>query len=459
MSQTLLLEHALLPDGWHRGVLVGITDGLITSLTAQPTPQQLAGVARIAGATIPGLPNLHSHTFQRGMAGLAETRGPSGDSFWTWRQVMYRFLEHLDPDDVEAIAAMAMMEMLEGGFTSLAEFHYLHHDPQGRAYGNRAELAVRIVAAAQQTGINLTLLPVLYAQGGFGGQPVADQQRRFYNDLDSYLSLHEASAVALRDLPHAAIGIAPHSLRAVTPDMLAALLEAGLPGPVHLHIAEQVKEVDDCLAWSGQRPVEWLFNHHGVDANWCLIHATHMSESETQALARSNAVAGLCPVTEANLGDGFFNAPSYQALNGAWGVGSDSNVAISAFAELRCLEYGQRLLHRGRNLMAGAEGHSTGFDLYAKALQGGAQALQQPVGALRIGAQADWVTLDLTHPTLAPLPQSHWLDALVFVADRSAIHSVTVNGQPCVQHGHHHARETITRRFTDRLRRLLARVG
>ncbi len=459
MSQTLLLEHALLPDGWHRGVLVGITDGLITSLTVQPTPQQLAGVARIAGATIPGLPNLHSHTFQRGMAGLAETRGPSGDSFWTWRQVMYRFLEHLDPDDVEAIAAMAMMEMLEGGFTSLAEFHYLHHDPQGRAYGNRAELAVRIVAAAQQTGINLTLLPVLYAQGGFSGQPVADQQRRFYNDLDSYLSLHEASAVALRDLPHAAIGIAPHSLRAVTPDMLAALLEAGLPGPVHLHIAEQVKEVDDCLAWSGQRPVEWLFNHHGVDANWCLIHATHISESETQALARSNAVAGLCPVTEANLGDGFFNAPSYQALNGAWGVGSDSNVAISAFAELRCLEYGQRLLHRGRNLMAGAEGHSTGFDLYAKALQGGAQALQQPVGALRIGAQADWVTLDLTHPALAPLPQSHWLDALVFVADRSAIHSVTVNGQPCVQHGHHHARETITRRFTDRLRRLLARVG
>ncbi len=459
MSQTLLLEHALLPDGWHRGVLVGITDGLITSLTAQPTPQQLAGVARIAGATIPGLPNLHSHTFQRGMAGLAETRGPSGDSFWTWRQVMYRFLEHLDPDDVEAIAAMAMMEMLEGGFTSLAEFHYLHHDPQGRAYGNRAELAVRIVAAAQQTGINLTLLPVLYAQGGFGGQPVADQQRRFYNDLDSYLSLHEASAVALRDLPHAAIGIAPHSLRAVTPDMLAALLEAGLPGPVHLHIAEQVKEVDDCLAWSGQRPVEWLFNHHGVDANWCLIHATHMSESETQALARSNAVAGLCPVTEANLGDGFFNAPSYQALNGAWGVGSDSNVAISAFAELRCLEYGQRLLHRGRNLMAGAEGHSTGFDLYAKALQGGAQALQQPVGALRIGAQADWVTLDLTHPTLAPLPQSHWLDALVFVADRNAIHSVTVNGQPCVQHGHHHARDAITARFTGRLRRLLARVG
>jgi formimidoylglutamate deiminase len=459
MSQTLLLEHALLPDGWHRGVLVGITGGLITSLTAQPTPQQLDGVARIAGATIPGLPNLHSHTFQRGMAGLAETRGPSGDSFWTWRQVMYRFLEHLDPDDVEAIAAMAMMEMLEGGFTSLAEFHYLHHDPQGRAYGNRAELAVRIVAAAQQTGINLTLLPVLYAQGGFGGQPVADQQRRFYNDLDSYLSLHAASAEALRDLQHATIGIAPHSLRAVTPDMLAALLEAGLPGPVHLHIAEQVKEVDDCLAWSGQRPVEWLFNHHGVDANWCLIHATHMSESETQALARSNAVAGLCPVTEANLGDGFFNAPSYQALSGAWGVGSDSNVAISAFAELRCLEYGQRLLHRGRNLMAGAEGHSTGFDLYAKALRGGAQALQQPVGALRIGAQADWVTLDLTHPTLAPLPQSHWLDALVFVADRSAIHSVTVNGQTCVQYGHHHARDSITAHFTDRLKRLLARVG
>ncbi|MFZ4788959.1 MAG: formimidoylglutamate deiminase, partial [Beijerinckiaceae bacterium] len=325
-SKTLLLEHALLPDGWHSGVLVGVTDGVISSLATRPSPQQPDAVQAVAGATIPGLPNLHSHTFQRGMAGLAETRGPSGDSFWTWRQVMYRFLEHLDPDDVEAIAAMAMMEMLEGGFTSLAEFHYLHHDPSGNHYANRAELALRIIAAAQQTGINLTLLPVLYAQGGFGGQPVAAQQGRFYNDLDSYLALHQATADALKVLPHAKIGIAPHSLRAVTPDMLTALLGAGLPGPVHIHIAEQVKEVDDCLAWSGRRPVEWLFDHHAVDAHWCLIHATHMNEAETQALARSGAVAGLCPVTEANLGDGFFNACSYQALNGAWGVGSDSNI-------------------------------------------------------------------------------------------------------------------------------------
>ena len=459
MSKTLLLEHALLPDGWHSGVLVGIEEGVIASLATHPSPQQLEAAQAIAGATIPGLPNLHSHTFQRGMAGLAETRGPSGDSFWTWRQVMYRFLEHLDPDDVEAIAAMAMMEMLEGGFTSLAEFHYLHHDPGGNHYANLAELALRIIAAAQQTGINLTLLPVLYARGGFGGQPVAAQQGRFYNDLDSYLALHAASADALKVLPHAKIGLAPHSLRAVTPDMLTALLGAGLSGPVHIHIAEQVKEVDDCLAWSGRRPVEWLFDHHAVDAQWCLIHATHMSETETQALARSGAVAGLCPVTEANLGDGFFNACSYQALNGAWGVGSDSNIEISAFAELRCLEYGQRLLHRGRNLLAGAEGHSTGLDLYTKALQGGAQALQQPVGALRVGARADWVTLDLAHPTLAPLPQRHWLDALIFTTDRSAIRSVTVNGQICVLNGRHHAREALTARYTDRLKRLLVRVG
>ena len=459
MSQTVLLEQALLPDGWQRDVLVDIKDGLITSLDVKPTPQQMAGAKLVAGATVPGLPNLHSHTFQRGMAGLAETRGPSGDSFWTWRQVMYRFLEHLDPDDIEAIAAMAMMEMLEGGFTSLAEFHYLHHDPKGIAYADRAELAVRIIAAAQQTGINLTLLPVLYAQGGFGGQPVADQQRRFYNDLESYFLLHAASAEALKVLPHAKIGIAPHSLRAVTPDMLRALLAAGLPGPIHIHIAEQVKEVDDCLAWSGQRPVEWLFNHFAVDPQWCLIHATHMSEAETQALARSNAVAGLCPVTEANLGDGIFNALSYQSMKGKWGVGSDSNVEISAFAELRCLEYGQRLLHRGRNLLADAEGHSTGFALYSNALQGGAQALQQPVGALRVGAQADWVTLDLTHPTLAPLPPSHWLDALVFVADRSVIHSVTTSGTLRVQNGRHLAHDAIATRFTDRLRRLLARAG
>lgn len=459
MTRPFLLDHALLPEGWHSGVLVVVEDGMITRLDPAPDAATAAQAHRLVGATLPGLPNLHSHTFQRGMAGLAETRGPSGDSFWTWRQVMYRFLEQLDPDDVEAIAAMAMMEMLEGGFTSLAEFHYLHHDPQGHAYANPAELAERIAAAAQQTGINLTLLPVFYAQGGFGGQPVAAQQRRFYNDLDSYLALHSASAQALKALPRAVLGTAPHSLRAVTPDQLSGLLSARSGGPIHIHIAEQVKEVEDCLAWSGQRPVAWLFDHHGIDPQWCLIHATHMDAQETEQLARSGAVAGLCPLTEANLGDGFFNAQTYQSLAGRWGVGSDSNIEISAFGELRCLEYGQRLLHRGRNLLAVQEGQSTGLSLYTQALKGGAQALQQPVGELKAGAQADWVTLDLTHPTLAPLPQSHWLDAAVFVTDRSAIGSVMTAGQVKVQQGRHIASEVISARFIQRVKRLLQRVG
>lgn len=460
MMRHYLLEQALLPDGWRQEVVVGVENGVIAHIGPHSSSQNALEIERVKGAVLPGMPNLHSHTFQRGMAGLAETRGPSGDSFWTWRQVMYRFLEHLDPDDVEAIAAMAMMEMLEGGFTSLAEFHYLHHDPQGHAYTNRAELAVRVIAAAQQTGIGLTLLPVLYAHGGFGGQPIAGPQRRFANDLESYLALHEAAGKALQSLPSARIGIAPHSLRAVTPEMLALLLAHKRGGPVHIHIAEQTKEVEDCLAWSGQRPVEWLFNHQAIDCNWCLIHATHMSEAETRLLAQSGAVAGLCPLTEANLGDGFFNAGAYQSEAGLWGVGSDSNVEISAFGELRCLEYGQRLLHRGRNMLAESEGHSTGADLYHAALLGGARALGQTVPpALAVGTRADWMVLDLDHPTLAPLPPHHWLDAVVFVADKSAIHAVMSGGEWRVQQGRHLAREAITSRYTARMTALMQNFG
>ena len=288
MIQTLHFANALLPDGWHTDVQVTITDGTITHI-ASDTP--LASHAEHHAIALPGLGNLHSHAFQRGMAGLAERRGPSDDSFWTWREVMYRFVERIGPDDLCAIAALAYAEMLESGFTRVGEFHYLHHDRTGQAYADPAEMSAAIARAAAQTGIGLTLLPVFYAHSGFGGQEPTSAQRRFVHDLDGFARLHDGAGQALAALPDAVLGLAPHSLRAVTPDELAALGEMAGSGPVHIHIAEQTREVDDCLAWSGARPVDWLMDHAAVDRRWCLVHATHMTPAETRRLAESGAVA------------------------------------------------------------------------------------------------------------------------------------------------------------------------
>jgi formimidoylglutamate deiminase len=310
---TLLLETALLPDGWAHNVALTVSDGVITGIETSAH----AGVGeRLGGIVVPGLPNVHSHTFQRGMAGLVELRGPSHDDFWTWREVMYAFVDAITPDDLEAIASFAMMEMLEAGFTALGEFHYLHHAPGGTRYADLAELGGRIVAAAETTGIGLTLLPALYTQGGFDGRPLSGGQLRFGTDLDGYFSLVEASRAAVRWLDDARRGMAPHSLRAVGPDTLQELLRAGLDGPIHMHLAEQVKEVNDCIASSGQRPATWLFAHAAMDARWCLVHATHLDATEIALLVRSGAVVGLCPLTEANLGDGIFAGTQAAAGRG-----------------------------------------------------------------------------------------------------------------------------------------------
>lgn len=427
----LLLEEAWLPGGWTRDVGLEIEGGTIAWIVPGAAPD--FGERR-AGRALPGLPNLHSHLFQRAMAGLAERRGPGADSFWTWRQVMYGFLSRLGPEDVEAIAALAMVEMLERGFTALAEFHYLHHAPDGAPYANPAEMAERIAAAAAETGIGLTLLPVLYTHGGFGPAPPNDGQRRFLNGTDSYLRLLETSRRALAPLEDARLGAAPHSLRAATGEQIGELLGAVPDGPVHIHVAEQVAEVEACLAWCGQRPVERLLATQPVGPRWCAIHATHMTPEETRALAASGAVAGLCPITEANLGDGVFNATAYT---GAWGAGSDSNVEITAPGELRLLEYGQRLLHRGRNLLARAEGRSTGEDLYAAALAGGAQACGRRIGRIAEGARADLVWL--AHGTT--------LDDYVFVSGAAAVREVMVAGRIVVADGRHIARDAVSARF------------
>lgn len=434
----LVLEEAWLPGGWASDVGLQVERGAI-SRVVPGAPADFG--ERRAGRAIAGLPNLHSHLFQRAMAGLAERRGPGADSFWTWRQVMYGFLSRLGPEDVEAVAAQAMVEMLERGFTALAEFHYLHHAPDGTPYANPAEMAERVSAAAADTGMGLTLLPVLYTHGGFGPVAPGEGQRRFLNGTDGYLRLFEASRRSVAPLEDARLGVAPHSLRAVTGEQIAEALAAVPDGPVHIHVAEQVAEVEACLAWSGQRPVERLLATQPVGPRWCAVHATHMTPEETRALAATGAVAGLCPITEANLGDGFFNATAYA---GAWGVGSDSNVEITAPGELRLLEYGQRLLHRGRNLLARAEGRSTGEDLYAAALAGGAQACGREVGRIAEGARADLVWL-------AP---GTTLDEYVFVAGACGVRDVMVAGRAVVADGRHTARDAIRARFD----RVMARL-
>lgn len=452
-TQTLHLEEALLPEGFARDVAVGVENGVIASVAAGAAVA--AGATRREGLTLPGMPNLHSHLFQRGMAGLSEQRGAPEDSFWTWREVMYGFLDKLDPEDVEAIAAQAMVEMVEGGFTALAEFHYLHNDRDGRPYPDRAAMAQAVAAAAAQTGIGLTLLPVFYSYGNFGQAPSARGQRRFVNDRDGYLALLDGCAGAIRDLPDARLGVAPHSLRAVALDDLGWLAGLRPDTPVHIHIAEQMKEVEDSLKATGRRPVELLCHTIALDQRWCLIHATHLTDGERDKIARSGAVAGLCPITESSLGDGIFDGVRYLTSGGAYGVGSDSNIQIDAGSELRQLEYSQRLRDRRRSLLAD-EARSTGVALWQDACAGGARACGRKIGAIAVGRRADLVTLDGEHPALLSKTGAHALDSAIFAANALPVREVTIGGRTVVEGGRHIARDAVKARFAAVMRKLLA---
>ncbi|MCK1424124.1 formimidoylglutamate deiminase [Bradyrhizobium sp. 182] len=444
---------ALLPSGWANDVQVVVTAGAIAAVTPGVAP--VAGDERHAIA-LPGLASLHSHAFQRGMAGLAELRGDSTDTFWTWRETMYRFALAMTPDDVVAVATLLYIEMLEQGFTRVGEFHYLHHDRDGSPYADVGEVATRIVQAAETSGIALTLLPSFYAHGSFGGAPPHAGQRRFICSVDQFAALMAASRKAISGLPGANIGIAPHSLRAVTPDELKSIIPLADGGPVHIHAAEQVKEVEDCLAWSGRRPVQWLLEHAPVDQSWCLIHATHTTNEEVIAFAKTGAVAGLCPITEASLGDGIFPAREFLDAGGAFGVGTDSNVLIGVADELRQLEYGQRLKHRQRNVLSSGAGRSTGRTLFDHALAGGAQALAQTTVGLAPGARADIVTLDTAHPSLAGRARDAIIDAWIFAAGSGAIDCVWAGGDKVVEGGRHKLRQAARERFNASVRRLVA---
>ncbi|NRP69901.1 8-oxoguanine deaminase [Ensifer psoraleae] len=449
----LFAERALLPTGWAENVAIILDgNGGIASVVTGQAPAD--GDERLSGPVVPAIANLHSHAFQRAMAGLAEVAGTGDDSFWTWREKMYRTVSLVDPDDVEAIAAKLYMEMLKGGFGRVVEFHYLHHQADGTPYADPAEMSLRILSAAEATGVSLTHLPVFYAHANFGGMAPNPGQRPFLHDPDRFLALLDRLGPACSKAG-ARLGYAIHSLRAATPDEMRTILAAApVSGPIHIHVAEQTREVDDCLAWSGRRPVEWLLDEMPVDERWCAIHATHMTAEETKRLAASGAVAGLCPATEANLGDGIFPAVDFIAEDGRVGIGTDSHVATSVAEELRLLEYGQRLRDRRRNRLAAGPGASVGRSIFEAVLAGGAQAAGVDLTGIKAGAPADLVVLNGDNPYIAAASGNQILDRWLFALGGETVRDVMVAGQWKIRNGRHDREDDIDRAFARVLTKL-----
>ncbi|MEO8012009.1 MAG: formimidoylglutamate deiminase [Dokdonella sp.] len=475
IEQVLHADNVWLPQGWARDVRITVDGGryLAGALLEVCANTPAEGVQSIGRWVVPGMPNLHSHAFQRAMAGLAERRGNPEDSFWTWREVMYAFAGSIGPDHLRAIATQLYVEMLKAGFTHVCEFHYLHHQPDGKPYADPATMSLALIDAAEEAGIGLTLLPTLYITGGFDGRALGDRQRRFAHDVDGFLRLVER----LRQLENSRvrIGVALHSLRAVPESAMLAVLagiaalpesRSGVPAsmlPIHIHIAEQIGEVQDCIAVRNARPLEWLLDHAPVDARWCLVHATHIDENEVRALAKSGAVVGLCPTTEANLGDGLFPLKAYLDAGGSIGIGSDSHISVSPVEELRWLEYGQRLLTRHRNVSATATQPSTGEGLFAHALEGGARAAGMAIGYLQggdaalpsVGPRADLLVLDDGAPQLVGRDTQHVLDTWLFAGNRPLVRDVMVNGEWVVRDFRHRDEERIAARYKAVVERLM----
>jgi formimidoylglutamate deiminase len=456
-NQSLFAADAYLPEGWRRNVLLEWDAHGTLSAVTPDQPEAPAGVPKAAGPLMPGMPNLHSHAFQRAMAGLTEYRANATDNFWSWRDLMYRFAARITPEGLASVAQWLYIEMLKAGYTSVCEFHYVHHARDGQRYGNQAELAQRVVDAASASGIGITMLPVLYQYSGFGSQAPRDDQRRFINTPESLLDLLGTLRAARPE--HAAVryGVAPHSLRAVSEASLRALLGGiDASAPVHIHIAEQTAEVDACIETEGARPVQWLLDRFDVDSRWCLVHATHVDANETLALAKSGAIAGLCLTTEANLGDGIFPAYDYLAAQGRIGVGSDSHIGVDWRAELRLLEYGQRLSRRQRNVLASADATHVADRLYAAALDGGARATGRAVGALQPGHRADWLVLDADHSSIAEHSREAWLSGVVFCEHGDTpICDVYAGGVKVVEDRRHRDEEGAYARYRAALAELL----
>jgi formimidoylglutamate deiminase len=434
-------------DGWQTQATLGIkADG---SLAVAGSGSGNGSAQSLGRWVLPGMPNLHSHAFQRAMAGLAERRSRIDDSFWSWREVMYGFAAAISPESLQAIAAQLYVEMLKAGYTHVCEFHYLHHQSDGTPYAQPEAMSLALIEAAREAGIALTLLPVLYMSGGFDGRALAPRQCRFGNSVDSYLRLLQS--LQPYENERLRVGIALHSLRAVPAEAMHEVLasQSTQQCPIHIHVAEQIGEVQDCLALRGARPVEWLLDNAAVDERWCLVHATHLTDAETTRLAGSGAVAGLCPTTEANLGDGLFPLADYLDAGGRLGIGSDSHISISPVEELRWLEYGQRLASRHRNIGARRPGASVGETLWRAALSGGAQAAGLPIGELREGARADLLVLDENSPLLAARDTQSVIDSFLFAGNTPLVRHVMCGGEWAVRDFRHRDEERIAARYRE----------
>lgn len=452
MTTKIWAASALLADGWADSVEITID---ATGNIATITPAAACSDGDRVEVLIPAIPNVHSHAHQRAMAGLGERAGDTQDNFWTWRKVMYHYLERIQPEHLSDIAAQLYLEMLKAGYSCVGEFQYLHHGLDGKAYENRAEMSLQCLQAARQVGIGFTALPVLYRYGGFGSAEPLDGQKRFLNDADGFADIVKTLQTAVTDDANGSVGIAPHSLRAINRELLSDVI-ASLDdlAAIHVHVAEQTKEVDDCIGWCGMRPVEWLFDNFAVDQNWCLIHATHMNDVETANMAKSGCVAGLCPTTEANLGDGFFNARKYFAQNGCWAIGSDSHISIDPVEELRWLEYSMRLQTRGRNVLVSSTTANTGRNLLDGALAGGARACGRSIGSIATGYRADFVVLDCEHPRLYGRREDDLIDSWIFSGNSNLVRDVYIGGKKLIDNGHHNNEDTITRSYRDTLDQL-----
>ncbi len=459
-DKQLFAKHLLTESGWAKDVLIKLDcNGVILELKPDTQLDSDFSGEQLRGSVIPGLPNSHSHAFQWAMAGLGEKSGKGGDSFWTWRQAMYGFVDAISPEDLQAIASALYMQMLKAGYTSVGEFHYLHHNTNGASYDNPAEMSQRIFESAKESGIGLTLLPVFYRYSGFGDQAANSGQKRFIHDQQAYAALID-NVASLSKQYQQSFGIAPHSLRAVNLHDLSFAIDhlntLDNQAPIHIHIAEQMKEVNDSLDYHGKRPVEWLLDNLKVDERWCLVHATHMTSQEIRRVAESNAVVAICTTTEANLGDGFFPMLDYKSHQGRWSVGSDSHISVDATEELRWLEYQQRLAHQSRTMLVEAEHSSNGLWLWQQATAAGAQSLGRQAGVIKVGNKADFIELNPESFALLGKSDDELLDEFIFNHQFSndVIRSVWVNGQCWVKDGLHRNEDEIKKQYRKTISRL-----
>ena len=452
----LYAQSALIGSQWQTNITLSISaEGVIQAIDKG----QDADAVALNGPIVPGMVNCHSHAFQRAFAGYSEYRGESEDSFWSWRDIMYRFVAKMSPQDAFDVARFVYLQMLKAGYTAVGEFHYLHHQTDGRSYNDPLEMSHQVIHAANSCGIAYTHLPVLYTYAGFGKKSPSKGQARFIHSTDNYLSLVSEINKQYSEKANFKLGIAPHSLRAVDESQLKEIVpyirQIDPLSPIHIHIAEQLQEVEDCVNHYQKRPVEWLLDNYSMDEHWCLIHATHLSSQEIKTLAQSSAAAGLCLTTEANLGDGIFPTDQYLKLGGSFAIGSDSHIGVNVAEELRLLEYAQRLTKHQRAVLVGSDCSSVGQYLYTKAANDGASAIGQNVGTIEVGKRADFLVLDENHPSLFSKSGSNLLDAAIFACNELPVRDVFVAGKKVIESGNHPLEKEILSRYRSVLANLV----